>query len=296
MRALAAAGVLTVLLGGVAMAVETHPFSVHDMLAMDRISDPRVSPDGTPGRVHGAGHRPRGQQGPHRPLARGGRRLRAAPADGARRERHAAALVARRHGGLLPVQPVGQLAGVAHRRRRRRGGAGDAACRSTSTPSRWLRAAARCCSRWRCSRARRSAETKAALEAQGQVRRRRAWCTTGCSSATGTPGRTARATTCSPTPCAAGPATRPDAGDGRRLPDPAVRRQRGLRGRHPTARPSSSRPGTPAARRRGRPTTTSSRCRLDGSRGAAASSPTNPAWDAQPRFSPDGKHASPTWR
>jgi dipeptidyl aminopeptidase/acylaminoacyl peptidase len=28
-------------------AAETHPFSVHDMLAMDRISEPRVSPDGT---------------------------------------------------------------------------------------------------------------------------------------------------------------------------------------------------------------------------------------------------------
>ncbi len=28
------------------VAQETHPFSVHDMLAMDRISDPRVSPDG----------------------------------------------------------------------------------------------------------------------------------------------------------------------------------------------------------------------------------------------------------
>src|SRR6202008_1359089 len=27
-------------------AAETHPFSVHDMLAMDRISDPQVSPDG----------------------------------------------------------------------------------------------------------------------------------------------------------------------------------------------------------------------------------------------------------
>ncbi len=27
-------------------AAETHPFSVHDMLAMDRVSDPRVSPDG----------------------------------------------------------------------------------------------------------------------------------------------------------------------------------------------------------------------------------------------------------
>ncbi|HEV8376756.1 MAG TPA: S9 family peptidase, partial [Candidatus Polarisedimenticolia bacterium] len=27
-------------------AAETHPFSVHDMIAMDRISDPRISPDG----------------------------------------------------------------------------------------------------------------------------------------------------------------------------------------------------------------------------------------------------------
>lgn len=30
-----------------AAAAPTHPFSVHDMLAMDRISDPQVSPDGT---------------------------------------------------------------------------------------------------------------------------------------------------------------------------------------------------------------------------------------------------------
>ena len=29
-----------------AVLAETHPFSVHDMLAMDRISDPQVSPDG----------------------------------------------------------------------------------------------------------------------------------------------------------------------------------------------------------------------------------------------------------
>ena len=31
---------------GTALAADTHPFSVHDMLAMDRISDPRLSPDG----------------------------------------------------------------------------------------------------------------------------------------------------------------------------------------------------------------------------------------------------------
>jgi dipeptidyl aminopeptidase/acylaminoacyl peptidase len=34
------------LIAGAAAAADTHPFSVHDMLAMDRISDPRVSPDG----------------------------------------------------------------------------------------------------------------------------------------------------------------------------------------------------------------------------------------------------------
>ena len=28
-------------------AAETHPFSIHDMLAMDRISDAQVSPDGS---------------------------------------------------------------------------------------------------------------------------------------------------------------------------------------------------------------------------------------------------------
>src|SRR2546427_3362545 len=38
--------VLASLLAGPATAADTHPFSVHDMLAMDRISDPRVSPDG----------------------------------------------------------------------------------------------------------------------------------------------------------------------------------------------------------------------------------------------------------
>lgn len=27
-------------------AAETHPFTVHDLLAMDRVSDPQVSPDG----------------------------------------------------------------------------------------------------------------------------------------------------------------------------------------------------------------------------------------------------------
>jgi dipeptidyl aminopeptidase/acylaminoacyl peptidase len=44
------ARLLTVILGFFPLlygATETHPFSVHDMLAMDRISEPRVSPDGS---------------------------------------------------------------------------------------------------------------------------------------------------------------------------------------------------------------------------------------------------------
>ncbi len=35
------------LTSGAAPAAETHPFSIHDMWAMDRVSDPRISPDGT---------------------------------------------------------------------------------------------------------------------------------------------------------------------------------------------------------------------------------------------------------
>jgi dipeptidyl aminopeptidase/acylaminoacyl peptidase len=37
---------LCLLIAGTANGEDTHPFSVHDMLAMDRISDPQVSPDG----------------------------------------------------------------------------------------------------------------------------------------------------------------------------------------------------------------------------------------------------------
>jgi len=37
---------LAVLFVAVTASAETHPFSVHDMLAMKRISDPQVLPDG----------------------------------------------------------------------------------------------------------------------------------------------------------------------------------------------------------------------------------------------------------
>jgi dipeptidyl aminopeptidase/acylaminoacyl peptidase len=45
-RRLALLALLPLLFAVSSEAVETHPFSVHDMLAMDRLSDPRVSPDG----------------------------------------------------------------------------------------------------------------------------------------------------------------------------------------------------------------------------------------------------------
>lgn len=38
---------LIALLSGALPAQETHPFSIHDMLAMDRLSDPRMAPDGS---------------------------------------------------------------------------------------------------------------------------------------------------------------------------------------------------------------------------------------------------------
>ena len=46
MRASAVAFIACLGSASVASAQTPHPFSVHDMLAMDRISDPRISPDG----------------------------------------------------------------------------------------------------------------------------------------------------------------------------------------------------------------------------------------------------------
>ena len=46
MRRALAVGFLVVLCAATA-AAQPHPFSIRDMLAMDRIGDPRVSPDGS---------------------------------------------------------------------------------------------------------------------------------------------------------------------------------------------------------------------------------------------------------
>ena len=46
MRASAIVFIASLGSASVASAQSPHPFSVHDMLAMERISDPRISPDG----------------------------------------------------------------------------------------------------------------------------------------------------------------------------------------------------------------------------------------------------------
>ncbi len=45
-RVLLAVFLMTIALSSTALAGETHPFSIHDMLAMERVSGPEVSPDG----------------------------------------------------------------------------------------------------------------------------------------------------------------------------------------------------------------------------------------------------------
>ena len=111
-------------LGASAGAAETHPFSIHDMLAMDRISEHQVSPDGKSVVFVLRTDRPGGQPRPDRPLAGPGRRRRAAAAHGPPGRRLQPGVVARRPPDLLPVHPLRLLAGLADRRRRRRGRAG----------------------------------------------------------------------------------------------------------------------------------------------------------------------------
>ena len=225
-------------------AAETHPFSIHDMLAMDRISDAQVSPDGTQVAFVRPDDRPRGE--PRRAtdlwLARRDGEGRAAPDDarGRRlepplvRRRQERSSSSRRAAGSpqvwrLPLDggEAEQVTGRAARRRQPRGRPGR---RGSSS------------SRWRSSPGRAPAETKKALDEQGAGRRRAGCSSTASSSATGTPGRTARRNhlfACRPGRREGRPG--PDAGDGRRR----ARRSRSAAPRRspspPTARRSSSR-------------------------------------------------------
>ena len=238
-----------VLLGcvSIAAAADTHPFSVHDMLAMDRISDPRVSPDGTPRRLRGA-RRPTSRRNRGRTdlwLAAHGRRV-GAPADDARGQRHrgrAGRPTARRIYFLSTRS--GSRAGVAAARSTAARPSRSRACRSTWTRSRSRPTARRCCSRWRSSPARRPAETqKRARTRKAEGEGQRAALRPALRPALGHLGATARATTSSPIRFAGGEARRPDDGDGRRLPGASPSAAARSSPSRPTARRSSSRRAT----------------------------------------------------
>jgi dipeptidyl aminopeptidase/acylaminoacyl peptidase len=113
--------------------------------------------------------------------------------------------------------------------------------------------------------------------------------TPACSSATGTPGRMAAAATSSSGRSTA--ATRPRRPH-RRPSTPTSRASRSATPTstpsRPTARPSCSPPARPARASRGRPTSTSSPCPSTAPPRRNLT-PDNPAWDTGPVFSPDGK-------
>ena len=103
----------------------SHPFTVHDMLAMQRISEPRASPDGT--RVVFTVRTTDMEENKGRTslwLVRDGRG-RASAIDCRSGQRHRSSLVARRQDDLLPFHAIGNVAGVANSRRRRRSPAGN---------------------------------------------------------------------------------------------------------------------------------------------------------------------------
>ena len=194
------------LLAGTVHAAETHPFSVHDMLAMDRISDPRVSPDGkvVAFAVSVTDLEKNKRRSDLYLAAVDGswvRRLTTHDAGDTQprwsRDGKSIYFVSTRSGSsqVWRIAVDGGEARAGDEPPARRGRAGGRA-----------RPAASWCSPWRSSRARPPTETKAAPRREGEVARPPGCSSTGSSCATGTRGRTARATTCSPTTLPGGPA------------------------------------------------------------------------------------------
>ena len=181
----------TMLLAGILAARSspptTHPFSVHDMVGMDRISDPRVSPDGQSVafsvRVTDLeANRPAG------PLAApnaGGAPAASPPTRRATRRpagRPTARASTSSPRAPAPPRPSGCAWTGASRSPSR-------ACPWTWTPWRSRRAGATCSSPWRSSRARRPPRPRRSWPSR-QSGRPAAASTIGCSSGTGTPGPT----------------------------------------------------------------------------------------------------------
>ena len=287
--AFAAAAAFVLASAGVA---EARPFTAKDMVMMDRVSDPHVSPDGALCRLRPAHHRVRGEQGRARDLGARARQARrqALPPGRLRQGRDQPALVVRRP-YLFPVRPLGLAAGLAHGRPGRDGRAGHRPAAGRSRPSASRPTASASSWAWRSSP---TAPTSPAAPSAWPSRPRpspRAGSTTICSCATGTPGRTGRRTTCSP--CA-----RRRQGDGRGLD-----LMQGVDADTPT-KPYGDETDfafTPdganviySARIAGRTepwSTNFDLCEVpaDGSAAAKDLTADNPAWDAQPVVSPDGR-------
>ena len=198
---------LTILLLAVAAAgaaAEQRPFTVHDLVAMERIADPQPSPDGVQRRLRGHDHGPRRQPGRSD--------LWLAAVDGSRARRlttHEADDWAPRWAGdrhpLLPVSALRLRPGLAARHQRAARRSSSPACRSTSRPrgrTGWHRALR---GPDRVPRLRRPGPVHRPAAGAGEgAARRAAGSTTACSSATGTAGRTAAATTSSGIPLGSG--------------------------------------------------------------------------------------------
>ena len=251
-----------VIAAGTAALAAPAGFTVQDLVAMDRLSELASSSAHsrlafTVSTLDREANRRRTR---HLDRRCQGRRS-AGPPDRRPGQRHQPGVEPGRADHLLPVVAQRLVAGLADvRQPGRRGDAGDEAIRSTSAPSGSRPTDGSSRSRSRSSSTARTSPARPIASPPPRSARRPAASTTRCCSATGTPGRTGAARTCSSrrSTCSTRRRTPPrhrrDEGHGRRR----ARRSRSAAPRssrsRPTAAASSSRRATPAAKRRGRRT------------------------------------------
>ena len=140
-------------------ALAPHPFTVQDLVALDRISDPQVSPTGDRVVFTVRDDRSRGQPRAHRRLDRRGRRLRSPAAHDRSRAGLRRALASRREGDRLPIDAQRLVPGLGAPARRRRGATADEAAPRRREPGRVFPTASGSSSRWRSTRTRTPRET-----------------------------------------------------------------------------------------------------------------------------------------
>ena len=286
MRFILAAACLA--LGTVSAAVsatdDTHPFGVRDMVAFDRLADPRVSPDGsrivfTVSSLDLDANKRRSDLWL---VGTDGAGLHALTRDDATDSNGTWSPDGRTIFFLSTRSRL--IAGLEAAARRRRGAAGDrAAARRRQFPALARRNEARAVDGG-LPRLRRRPSTRKRLDDE-QRTRRPARSTTASSSGTGTPGPTVGALTSSSFRSGRESRRRHE-GHGRRLAVEAVRRHRGVHV-HPGRQGRSCSPrATWGARRRGRRTSTSFVAPIDGSAAPRNLTAANKAWDATRRSRP----------